>query len=95
MLHDDFGGQEYWSVRRSMRFADYLRVEAQKFRREVLNSDDIRDQTQVKEDWRDTKVSHMMKSLTHISEGNYKWGLMCVIMMIIVLILHISVLLLL
>lgn len=66
VLHDDFGGKGYWSVRRSMRFADYLRVEAQRFRREVLNSDDIRDQTQVQDDWRDTKVSHMMYNLTHI-----------------------------
>ncbi|KAK4325593.1 hypothetical protein Pmani_003835 [Petrolisthes manimaculis] len=55
VLHDDFGGQWYWSARRSMRFAASLLKEAQRFRHEVLNSDDTHDKTQVKDDWRDTK----------------------------------------
>ncbi|XP_066949925.1 GDP-fucose protein O-fucosyltransferase 2 [Macrobrachium rosenbergii] len=55
ILHDEFGGTWFWSARRSMRFARHLVAEANRFRKEFLDSDDARDQTEITEDWRDTK----------------------------------------
>uniref|UniRef100_G3MS55 GDP-fucose protein O-fucosyltransferase 2 n=2 Tax=Amblyomma TaxID=6942 RepID=G3MS55_AMBMU len=52
ILHDIFGDPVYWEIRRSMRFASKLRDVADKFRREVLNSDDKRDDTVLEEDWK-------------------------------------------
>ncbi|KAK7085637.1 GDP-fucose protein O-fucosyltransferase 2 [Halocaridina rubra] len=57
ILHDEFGGKWFWSARRSMRFANHLREEADEFRKKYLDSDDVRDKTEVYEDWRDRKPS--------------------------------------
>ena len=56
LLHDWFGDVEYWGARRSMRFSEELVGRADKFRREMLGSDDMKDKTVVKDDWRDHKV---------------------------------------
>eukprot|EP00092_Neocalanus_flemingeri_P039386 GFUD01042883.1.p1 GENE.GFUD01042883.1~~GFUD01042883.1.p1 ORF type:complete len:431 (+),score=142.76 GFUD01042883.1:39-1331(+) len=53
LLHDWFGDVEYWGARRSMRFSEELVETANRFRREVLGSDDVEDNTVVKIDWRD------------------------------------------
>ncbi|XP_068216184.1 GDP-fucose protein O-fucosyltransferase 2-like [Palaemon carinicauda] len=55
VLHDEFGGKWFWSARRSMRFANHLQEEANRFRKQFLDSDDARDLTEKKEDWRDSK----------------------------------------
>ncbi|XP_042886452.1 GDP-fucose protein O-fucosyltransferase 2-like isoform X1 [Penaeus japonicus] len=55
VLHDEYGGKRYWAARRSMRFAEHLRLEAAKFRAEFLRSDDVSDKTEVTDDWRDFK----------------------------------------
>ncbi|XP_077524828.1 O-fucosyltransferase 2 [Amblyomma americanum] len=52
ILHDIFGDPVYWEIRRSMRFASRLRDVADKFRQDVLNSDDERDDTVLEEDWK-------------------------------------------
>ncbi|CAL4144320.1 unnamed protein product, partial [Meganyctiphanes norvegica] len=58
VLHDEYGGNWYWSARRSMRFAKHLKKEADQFRAKYLDSDDQRDKTEVEDDWRDTKKRH-------------------------------------
>merc|ERR1712241_570961 len=45
LLHEYFGDAEYWSARRSMRFADHLKDIADKFRNDELNSNDENDST--------------------------------------------------
>ncbi|XP_064470972.1 GDP-fucose protein O-fucosyltransferase 2-like [Ornithodoros turicata] len=51
VLHDVFGDAVYWRVRQSMRFSKTLRDLADKFRREVLDSDDVKDNTSLDFDW--------------------------------------------
>ena len=53
VLHDMFGGVDYWRCRRSMIFSKQLRDEADKFRADVLDSTDEKDQTVMPKDWRD------------------------------------------
>lgn len=57
VLHDYWGGTEYWMVRRSMRFNSYLVNVANVFRKEILNSTDAFDGTERPNDWRNEKVS--------------------------------------
>jgi len=52
LLHDWFGDKEYWGARRSMKFSNELVERANKYRKDVLESDDIKDNTEVAEDWR-------------------------------------------
>ena len=52
LLHDWFGDKEYWGARRSMRFSNELVERANKFRKDILESDDIKDDTDVAKDWR-------------------------------------------
>ncbi|XP_046453273.1 GDP-fucose protein O-fucosyltransferase 2-like isoform X1 [Daphnia pulex] len=52
-LHDDYGGVEYWKVRRSMRYSFKLYALASQFRLEFLQSDDETDRTSLPSDWRD------------------------------------------
>ncbi|XP_075547880.1 O-fucosyltransferase 2 isoform X1 [Dermacentor variabilis] len=52
ILHDNFGDPVYWEIRRSMRFSKRLRDVADKFRRDILNSDEERDGTVLEEDWK-------------------------------------------
>jgi len=51
VLHDVFGGVNYWRSRRSMIFSKSLRQIATKFRKDNLDSFDNKDQTKVAEDW--------------------------------------------
>lgn len=56
VLHDYWGGPEYWMIRRSMRFNSFLVEVANNFRREVLNSTDAYDATERPKDWRHEMV---------------------------------------
>ncbi|XP_020601526.1 GDP-fucose protein O-fucosyltransferase 2-like isoform X2 [Orbicella faveolata] len=51
VLHIIYGEKDYWEARRSLVFAKHLREEGDKFRREVLKSDDERDATVMDADW--------------------------------------------
>ena len=53
VLHDMFGGVNYWKCRRSMVFSKQLREIADKFRADYLDSNDEKDKTVMPEDWRD------------------------------------------
>ena len=53
VLHDMFGGVDYWRCRRSMVFSDLLKNAANKFRKDVLDSTDEKDGTVMPSDWRD------------------------------------------
>jgi len=53
VLHDNFGGIEYWEARRSMRFAHKLVGIANQFRKDNLDSDDVRDNTVLADSWED------------------------------------------
>ena len=64
MLHEYFGDAEYWSARRSMRFADHLKDIADRFRNDKLNSNDENDSTVMPEKWE----NHQPKRGT----GNFK-----------------------
>lgn len=56
LLHDHYGGKDYWNTRRSMVFAKHLRVVGDQFREKHLQSTDEADRTQYKEDWTQMKV---------------------------------------
>ncbi|XP_057883969.1 GDP-fucose protein O-fucosyltransferase 2 isoform X2 [Melospiza georgiana] len=56
LLHDHYGGKDYWNTRRSMVFAKHLRVVGDKFRKKYLQSTDEADRTQYKEDWTQMNV---------------------------------------
>lgn len=56
VLHDYWGGPEYWMVRRSMRFNSFLVDVADNYRSEVLNSTDAYDATERPKDWRHEMV---------------------------------------
>ncbi|XP_061858497.1 GDP-fucose protein O-fucosyltransferase 2 isoform X2 [Colius striatus] len=56
LLHDHYGGKDYWNTRRSMVFAKHLRVVGDEFRNKYLQSTDEADRTHYKEDWTQMKV---------------------------------------
>ncbi|KAF0289220.1 GDP-fucose protein O-fucosyltransferase 2 [Amphibalanus amphitrite] len=56
VLHHHYGGRQFWSARRSMRFARHLVEEAAALRRDLLASEDEEDGTRYTDDWRDMKV---------------------------------------
>lgn len=56
VMHEMFGGKNYWDSRRSMVFAKHLREEASEFRREFLDSNDEKDNAHRPEDWRTPKI---------------------------------------
>lgn len=58
VMHDMFGGKDYWDARRSMVFAAELQKEAANFRAKYLDSDNERDNTHRPQKWNTTKVSH-------------------------------------
>ncbi|NXU63862.1 OFUT2 fucosyltransferase, partial [Horornis vulcanius] len=82
LLHDHYGGKDYWNTRRSMVFAKHLRMVGDEFRKKYLQSTDEADRTQYKEDWTQMKV----KSLTtgtalggpylgvHLRRRDFIWG---------------------
>ena len=51
LLHDYFGDAQYWSMRRSMRFATKLNEIANDFRLKHFNSEDIKDGTELPAKW--------------------------------------------
>lgn len=53
LLHDEFGGVDYWRVRRSMRFAPKLTKISDEFRKENLDSNDADDNTVMADKWED------------------------------------------
>ena len=55
LLHDYFGDAQYWSMRRSMRFAPKLTQIANDFRLKHLNSDDNKDGTVLPAKWESHK----------------------------------------
>lgn len=57
VLHDYWGGTEYWMARRSMRFNSFLVETANTFRSEVFNSTDALDGIKRPTDWRDETVT--------------------------------------
>lgn len=57
VLHDYWGGVEYWRARRSMRFNEQLVTIANAYRKQTLNSTDSVDYTQQPSDWQDETVS--------------------------------------
>lgn len=63
VLHDRWGGAEFWKARRSMRFNEYLVNTAQTFRSTVLNSTDQNDATQRPKDWRLEVVRLLTKTV--------------------------------
>ena len=59
LLHEYFGGVEYWSVRRSMRFNQELVALAKDFRAEELDSTDEEDGTVLPPMWETHQVYHL------------------------------------
>ncbi|NXC87755.1 OFUT2 fucosyltransferase, partial [Cercotrichas coryphoeus] len=79
LLHDHYGGRDYWNTRRSMVFAKHLRVVGDEFRKKYLQSTDEADRTQYKEDWTQMRV----KTATalggpylgvHLRRRDFIWG---------------------
>ncbi|NXT79125.1 OFUT2 fucosyltransferase, partial [Zapornia atra] len=79
LLHDHYGGKDYWNTRRSMVFAKHLRVVGDEFRSSQLQSTDEADRTLYKEDWTQMKVK-MGTALggpylgVHLRRRDFVWG---------------------
>ncbi|XP_070108695.1 GDP-fucose protein O-fucosyltransferase 2 isoform X3 [Equus caballus] len=79
LLHDHYGGKEYWDTRRSMVFAKHLRAVGDEFRSRYLNSTDAADRTPFEEDWTRMKVK-LGSSLggpylgVHLRRKDFIWG---------------------
>ncbi|KFQ17253.1 GDP-fucose protein O-fucosyltransferase 2, partial [Merops nubicus] len=79
LLHDHYGGKDYWNTRRSMVFAKHLRVAGDEFRNRSLQSGDEADRTHYKEDWTQMKVK-MGTALggpylgVHLRRKDFIWG---------------------
>nr|XP_025719306.1 GDP-fucose protein O-fucosyltransferase 2 isoform X2 [Callorhinus ursinus] len=79
LLHDHYGGREYWNTRRSMVFAKHLRAVGDEFRSRYLNSTDEADRTPFEEDWTKMKVT-LGSSLggpylaVHLRRKDFIWG---------------------
>lgn len=60
LIHGSFSewSREFWTARRSMRFAKHLRRIGDSFRSTYLNSTDTEDKTALKDDWRRMKRKH-------------------------------------
>lgn len=60
LIHGSYSewSREYWTARRSMRFAKHLRDVGDDFRKTFLNSTDAEDKTALKDDWRRMKRKH-------------------------------------
>ncbi|PIO28860.1 hypothetical protein AB205_0076930 [Aquarana catesbeiana] len=56
LLHDHYGGKDYWDTRRSMVYAQHLRIVGDEFRAHLLQSNDEADKTIFQEDWTKVKV---------------------------------------
>ncbi|KFO28080.1 GDP-fucose protein O-fucosyltransferase 2 [Fukomys damarensis] len=79
LLHDHYGGKEYWDTRRSMVFAKHLRVAGDEFRSKFLDSSDAADSVPAEEDWTKLKVK-LGSSLggpylaVHLRRKDFIWG---------------------
>uniref|UniRef100_A0A4W2GAE5 GDP-fucose protein O-fucosyltransferase 2 n=1 Tax=Bos indicus x Bos taurus TaxID=30522 RepID=A0A4W2GAE5_BOBOX len=79
LLHDHYGGKEYWDTRRSMVFARHLRAVGDEFRSRYLNSTDVADGIPFEEDWTQMKVK-LGSSLggpylgVHLRRKDFIWG---------------------
>ncbi|KAM9630034.1 LOW QUALITY PROTEIN: GDP-fucose protein O-fucosyltransferase 2-like [Morphnus guianensis] len=79
LLHDHYGGKDYWNTRRSMVFAKHLRVVGDNFRNKYLQSTDEADRTHYNEDWTQMKVK-MGTALggpylgVHLRRKDFIWG---------------------
>ncbi|KAF6385353.1 protein O-fucosyltransferase 2 [Rhinolophus ferrumequinum] len=79
LLHDHYGGKEYWDTRRSMVFAKPLRAVGDEFRSKYLNSTDEADRIPFQEDWTKMKVK-LGSSLggpylgVHLRRKDFIWG---------------------
>ncbi|XP_025768818.1 GDP-fucose protein O-fucosyltransferase 2-like [Puma concolor] len=79
LLHDHYGGKEYWDTRRSMVFAKHLRAVGDEFRSKYLNSTDEADRIPFEEDWTKMKVK-LGSSLggpylaVHLRRKDFIWG---------------------
>ncbi|XP_056670534.1 GDP-fucose protein O-fucosyltransferase 2 isoform X1 [Monodelphis domestica] len=79
LLHDHYGGKEYWDTRRSMVFAQHLRAVGDDFRSKYLNSTDEADKMPFAEDWTQMKVK-LGTSLggpylgVHLRRKDFIWG---------------------
>jgi len=75
LLHDWFGDKEYWGARRSMRFSKHLVDRANKFRKDFLESDDTKDNTEVADDWREHAVERKERGgaygCVHLRRGDF------------------------
>ena len=75
LLHDWFGGAEYWAARRSMRYSEKLINQATVFRAEELDSDDTKDDTEVAEDWREQRAERKARggdyACVHLRRGDF------------------------
>ncbi|XP_063135227.1 GDP-fucose protein O-fucosyltransferase 2 isoform X1 [Rattus norvegicus] len=79
LLHDHYGGREYWDTRRSMVFAKHLRAVGDEFRSQHLNSTDAADKMVLEEDWTRMKVK-LGSALggpylgVHLRRKDFIWG---------------------
>ncbi|XP_060040487.1 GDP-fucose protein O-fucosyltransferase 2 [Erinaceus europaeus] len=79
LLHDHYGGKEYWDTRRSMVFARHLRAVGDEFRSRVLNSTDEADGFLFEEDWTRMKVPLGSARggpylAVHLRRKDFVWG---------------------
>ncbi|XP_073502661.1 GDP-fucose protein O-fucosyltransferase 2 isoform X2 [Phyllobates terribilis] len=78
LLHDHYAGRDYWNTRRSMVFAQHLRIVGDEFRANFLESNDEDDKTVFSEDW--TKVKKPSASIggpylgVHLRRKDFIWG---------------------
>lgn len=79
LLHDHYGGKDYWNTRRSMVFAKHLRVVGDEFRAKYLDSNDGMDKTPYNEVWKEMKVK-LGTALggpylgVHLRRKDFIWG---------------------
>ncbi|XP_071071102.1 GDP-fucose protein O-fucosyltransferase 2 isoform X3 [Dasypus novemcinctus] len=79
LLHDHYGGKEYWDTRRSMVFASHLRAVGDVFRKQHLNSTDQEDGVPFQEDWTKMKVKLGASRggpylAVHLRRKDFIWG---------------------
>ncbi|XP_040213356.1 GDP-fucose protein O-fucosyltransferase 2 [Rana temporaria] len=79
LLHDHYGGKDYWDTRRSMVFAQHLRIVGDEFRAHLLQSNDEADKTIFQEDWTKvkTKPSPPLGGpylAVHLRRKDFIWG---------------------
>lgn len=55
LLHDMYGGKDYWDARRSMVFSKQLVKVAEEFRKTHLDSDDGKDKTTMSDNWTENR----------------------------------------